>query len=113
LERHVISTPAIHNGLVFIPDYGRQVHCLDAKTGETIWTREIQGEVWSSALVADGKVYVGTRAGQLWVFTADREGKLLATVEVGGAMSGTLTAANGVLFVPTANRLYAVAKATP
>lgn len=113
LERHVISTPAIQDGLVFIPDYGRQVHCLDAKTGETVWTREIQGEVWSSALVADGKVYVGTRAGQLWVFTADREGKVLATVEVGGAISGTLTAANGVLFVATANRLYAVAKAAP
>jgi outer membrane protein assembly factor BamB len=111
LERHVISTPAIHDGLVYIPDYGRQVHCLDAGTGETVWTREIQGEVWSSALVADGKVYVGTRAGQLWVFTADREGKVLATVDLGSAISGTPTAANGVLYIATANRLYAVANA--
>jgi hypothetical protein len=110
LERHVISTPAIRDGLVFIPDYGRNVHCLDAGTGETVWTRPIEGEVWSSALVADGKVYVGTRAGQLWVFTADREGKVLAKVELGGAISGTPTAANGVLYVATASRLYAVAK---
>ncbi len=109
LERHVISTPAIHNGLVFIPDYGRNIHCLDARTGDLIWTREIQGEVWSSALVADGKVYVGTRAGQLWVITADREGKVLATIDMGSPVSGTATAANGVLYISTANRLYAVA----
>jgi outer membrane protein assembly factor BamB len=113
LERHVISTPAIRDGLVFIPDYGRQIHCLDASTGETVWSREIQGEVWSSALVADGKVFVGTRSGQLSIFTADREGKVLATVDLGGAISGTPTAANGVLYLSTANRLYAVANKTP
>ncbi len=109
LDRHVISTPAIRDGLVYIPDYGRNVHCLDAGTGETVWTREVQGEVWSSALVADGKVYVGTRAGQLWVFSADREGKVLATVDMDGPISGTAAAANGVLFISTASRLYAVA----
>jgi outer membrane protein assembly factor BamB len=109
LEKHVISTPAIFNDLVFIPDYGRHVHCLDAATGETVWTREIQGEVWSSPLVADGKVYVGTRAGQLSVFTADRQGKLLATMEMNSAIAGAPTAANGVLYISTANRLYALA----
>jgi outer membrane protein assembly factor BamB len=109
LERHVISTPAIRDGLVFIPDYGHNLHCLDARTGETIWTRDIKGEVWSSALVADGKVYLGTRAGQLWVFSADREGKLLATADMGGPISGVPTAANGVFYVSTATRLFALA----
>jgi outer membrane protein assembly factor BamB len=113
LERHCISTPAIYNGLVFIPDYGRNVNCVDAVTGETVWKREIEGEVWASALVADGKVYVGTRAGQLSVFSADRDGKLLATIDVGSPISGTPTAANGVLYVSTANRLYAVANKAP
>jgi outer membrane protein assembly factor BamB len=111
LERHVMSTPAIRDGLVYIPDFGHNLHCLDARTGETVWTRDIQGEVWSSALVADGKVYLGTRAGQLWVISADREGKVLATAEMGGAVSGVPTAANGVLYVSTLTRLYALANA--
>jgi len=109
LERHVLSTPAIRDGLVYIADCGRHVYCMDAATGQTIWTRDIQGDVYSSPLVADGKVYVGSRNGDLWVFTADREGKVLAKVAMGGAISGTATAANGVLFVSTANRLYALA----
>jgi outer membrane protein assembly factor BamB len=108
LEKHTISTPAINNGLVFVPDYGRNLHCLDAKNGDEVWTREIQGEVWSSPLVADGKVYLGTRTGQLYVFSADREGRLLGTTDMGGAIAGTATAANGVLYVATANRLYAL-----
>lgn len=109
LDHHVISTPAISDGLVFIPDYGRKMHCLEAGTGATVWTRDIEGEVYSSPLVADGKVYVGTRAGKMYIFTADREGKLLATVDLGRPISGTATAANGVLYIATANRLYAVA----
>jgi outer membrane protein assembly factor BamB len=112
LERHVISTPAVCNGLVYVADCGRTVHCLNAATGEKVWTHEIQGEVYASPLVADGKVYLGSRNGDLWVFGAGREGKVLATVSLGAAISGTATAANGVLFVATAGRLYALASTT-
>jgi hypothetical protein len=45
----------------------------------------------------------------LSVFSADREGKTLATVDVGGPIAGTPTAANGVLYISTASRLYALA----
>ena len=110
LERHVLSTPAVYNGLVFIADCGRKMHCVDAATGRACWTQDIQGEVWASPLVADGKVYLGTRSGQFWVFAASREKKVLSTVEFGVPISGTATAANGVLYVATMNRLYAVQK---
>src|SRR5438094_886832 len=33
LQKHVLSTPAIYDGLVFIADCGRAFHCLDAETG--------------------------------------------------------------------------------
>ncbi len=110
LERHVMSTPAIQDGLVYIPDCGRNVHCIDAATGETVWKLPIQGDIWSSALVADGKVYVGSRDGHVSVFAAGRNGKLLASVRMDAAMSGTPAAANGVLYIPTAHTLFAIAK---
>jgi outer membrane protein assembly factor BamB len=108
LQKHVLSTPAIQNGLVFISDCGRTFHCLDAQTGKAIWTHEINGEVWASPLVADGKVYLGTRSGTFYVFAAAREKKVLSTTELGQPLSATATAANGVLYVATMNRLYAV-----
>lgn len=111
LEKHVLATPTVANGLVFIGDTGRTVHCVDARTGAGLWKHEVKGEIWASALVADGKVYVGTRSGWFYVFEAGREKKVLSELELGQPISGTATAANGVLYVTTMTQLYAVQKA--
>ena len=108
LEKHVLSTAAIADGLVFMADCGRKVHCLDLKTGQPYWTHEIKGDVWASPMVADGKVYLGTRSGEFSVFAASREKKVLSTVNLGYPISATATAANGVLYIATMTHLYAV-----
>jgi outer membrane protein assembly factor BamB len=110
LEKHVMATPTVANGLVFIGDTGRTVHCVDARTGVGLWKHEVKGEIWASALVADGKVYLGTRSGWFYVFEAGREKKVLSELELGQPISGTATAANGVLYVTTMNQLFAVQK---
>jgi len=111
LRKHVLSTPAVYHGLVFIADCGPALHCVDAQTGQPCWTHELKGEAWASPLVADGKVYLGTRRGAFYTFAAGREKKLLSTVELGRPISSTATAANGVLYVATMNRLYALRQA--
>jgi outer membrane protein assembly factor BamB len=108
LEKHVFSTPAVHDGLVFIADCGRKMHCVDAKTGAGVWTHAIKGEVWASPLVADDKVYLGTREGEFYVFAASRDGKLLHQTNLGDKISATATAANGVLYVATMSQLFAL-----
>ncbi|MHB8519798.1 MAG: outer membrane protein assembly factor BamB family protein [Limisphaerales bacterium] len=108
LERHVMSTPAIYHGMVFIADCGRKVHCVDAETGKPYWTADITGDVWASPMVVDGKVYLGTRSGNFYVFAASREKQVLSAAELGAPISATTTAANGVLYVATMNHLYAV-----
>ena len=108
LQKHVMGTPAIANGLVFIADCGRTFHCIDARTGKACWTAEIDGEAWASPLLADGKVYLGTRCGSFYVFAAARERKLLHQMELGDPISSTAVAANGVLYVTTMTHLYAV-----
>jgi outer membrane protein assembly factor BamB len=108
LEKHVLSTPAVCNGLVYAADCGRKLHCVDAATGEKVWTHDLTGEVWASPLVADDKVYLGTRSGQFLILAAAREKKLLASIKLDAPISATATAANGVLYVATMTRLYAV-----
>ncbi len=110
LGQHSISTPAIYNGLVFIADSSRTIHCLDAETGKPYWKHETNGEIWASTLVADGKIYLGTRRGDFWVLAASKEKKVLSTVELGSPISATPTAANGTLYLATMTHLYAVEK---
>jgi outer membrane protein assembly factor BamB len=108
LQKHVLSTPAIYNGMVFVADCGRKFHCVDAQNGKPFWTHDVEGEVWASPLLADGKVYLGTRSGAFYIFAADKQKRLLSSAQFGVPISGTATAANGVLYVATMTHLYAL-----
>jgi outer membrane protein assembly factor BamB len=108
LEKHVMATPAISDGMIFIGDCGGKFHCIDAKTGQPLWTHQIKGQAWGSALVADKKVYVGTRGGMVYVFDAAREKTLRNSIPVQSPISATPVAANGVLYVSTMKTLYAL-----
>ncbi len=110
LKRHVLATPAVRDGLAYIGDSSGMVHCVDASTGGSCWTQQMKGEIWASPLAADGKVYVATRRGDVWVFAAGRELKVLAQVELGEQIHGCPVAANGTLYIATMSRLYAFGK---
>ena len=106
--RQIVSTPAVHDGLVFIADCNGIIHCVDAATGKPHWTHESKGEVWASCLVADGKVYLGMRNGTFFTFAASKDKQLLCEVHLNEPISGTATPANGVLYLASMSRLYAL-----
>lgn len=108
LQRHVLSTAAIHNGLAFIADAGKTIHCLDAETGKVCWTHEGKGEFWASPLIADGKVYIGSRHGDFWVFKESRQKEVVSQIDLHAPISATATAANGALYLATMTHLYAI-----
>ena len=113
LNRHCCSTPSVYNGLAFAGDCGRIIHCVDAATGKPYWTHDAKGEVWASMFVADGKLYVGTRRGDFWVMAATREKKVISLIDLASPINTTAVAANGVLYVATMKKLYAVQKSAP
>ncbi|MCU0979678.1 MAG: PQQ-binding-like beta-propeller repeat protein [Pirellulaceae bacterium] len=108
VERHCCSTPAIHDGLAYVADCAGKVHCVDIKTGQASWVHDAGSEIWSSTLVADGKVYVGTRRGDFTVLAAGKELKVLSSIRLDDAVISTPVAANGTLFVGTMPRLFAL-----
>ena len=108
LNKHVMSSPAVHEGLVYIADTGRVVHCVDAATGQRCWTHDAKGDFWASPSVVDGKVYIGTRKGDFYVFATGREKNLLHSAEFGAPISASVVAANGTLYVATMRELVAI-----
>jgi outer membrane protein assembly factor BamB len=110
LKRHCSATPSIHDGLAYISDCGGLVHCVDAATGKAYWTHKAGGQMWGSTLVADGKVYVGTRSGTFWVLAAGKEKKVLGKMELDSGVSRSPTVANGVVYIATMEKLYAIHK---
>ncbi len=110
VKKHCIGTPAVYKGLAFIGDCGRMFHCVDAETGRPHWTHDAKGDMWASPLIADGKVYIGTRRRYFWIFEAGSRKNVISRVTMDSAVIGTATAANGVLYVATMRKLYAIEK---
>ena len=108
MNHHSCSSPAIEDGLIYITDCAGLLHCVDLATGQGVWTHELRKEIWGSALVADGKVYVGSQGGDFCILKAGREKEVLATIKLGAPMGATPVAANGVLYVNSLSNLFAV-----
>lgn len=102
-----LTTVAISDGILYTADFSGRIFALDAETGRELWRHVTDGPIWSSPLVADGKVYVGTDGGELLTFAASRELKLIATTKLDSAISTSPIVANGVLYVMTQRWLYA------
>jgi outer membrane protein assembly factor BamB len=102
-----LSTVSIADGLVYAADAAGAIHCLDAETGKPQWVMETGTLTCGSTLVADGKVYLGTDKGELFILAAGRELKVLAKVDLHAPIHTTPAAANGVLYVATDTHLFA------
>ncbi len=107
-----LSTVSIADGLLYLADLPGNLYCLDAETGKCYWVYETKQQVWGSTLVADGKIYLGTRKA-LWVFAAGKEKRLLGEIRLGSAICATPVAAGGSLYVASQRYLWATEPSKP
>lgn len=104
-----ISTAAVHDGLVYVPEETGYMHCFDAKTGERYWVHDFKTGTWASPYYVDGKVYVPLDDGDVAIFAAGKKMNLLARISMDERIDTTPFVANGVLFIATRSKLYAIA----
>ncbi len=108
LEDHSAATPAISNGLVYVTDCGKNLHCVNATNGQLYWSHSLHRDAWGSALVADGKVFTGSRGGDFWILKEGKTRDVLGHMKLDRPIHSTPAAANGTLFISTMNSLYAI-----
>ena len=111
--RRSVSTAAIADGIVYYPDFSGFLHALDAKTGQVHWVHDMLAALWGSALVADGKVYLGDEDGDVVILQAGKETKVIGEMTMGSSVYSTPVPANGILYVANRNQLYALAEQNP
>ena len=107
--RRSISTPAVHDGLIYWPDFSGFFHCLDQKTGKPYWTHDMFAAVWGSPMVADGKVYLGDEDGDVVIMQPGKALKVIGEMNMGSSVYATPIAVNGTLFIANRNQLFALA----
>jgi outer membrane protein assembly factor BamB len=105
-----MSTVAVHDGLVYAPELAGYLHCVDAKTGAKVWEYDFQESTWCSPYYVDGKVYIGTDVGDLYIFKGGRKLGNPKKIQVNQPIKVPPVAAGGVLYLNTGANLYAIAK---
>ncbi|HMC64887.1 MAG TPA: PQQ-binding-like beta-propeller repeat protein, partial [Gemmataceae bacterium] len=104
-----LSTAAVHDGLVYVADLGGYFFCFDAKTSEKYWEHAMNAQTWSSPYWVDGKIYMGNDSGKLLIFKHGKTKELVGEIDMESTIRATPTVVNGVLYVMTEHRLYAIA----
>ena len=102
--------PPSKTGSSAIPTYSGFLHCLDAKTGEVYWTHDLFAAVWGSAMLIDGKLYIGDEDGDVLIMQEGKTKKVIAEMNMGSSVYSTAVPANGVLYITNRNQLYALAE---
>ncbi len=104
------STGAVtDDGLLFVSDNRGDLHCYDAATGEKHWAYDLGGHTFYCApLVADGRVYVGTFKGDMYVFRAADRPDVISRTRLDAAVCAP-SAVDGLLVVPTWKSVYVFA----
>ena len=105
-----ISTCAVSDGYVFVAEEQGYLHCLDAKTGQQLWDDDLTDAIWGSPYCVDGKVYISTESGNFNIYAASSKKDVIAKLELTPTIHSTPVVANGVLYVMTNAKLFAIAE---
>jgi outer membrane protein assembly factor BamB len=100
---------AVHDGLLYASELDGYLHCLDAKTGKKYWDYDLKDGIWNSPYYVDGRVFLGTDGGDMFIFQAGREKKEPVKINMEQGLKVPPVAAGGVLYVTNGTTLFAIA----
>ena len=104
-------SPILWGDLIFMMNDGGVAMCIDAKTSEEVWTKRLEGDYWSSPLLADGLIYCfAMSTGTVQVFKASREFEQVAENHLDNGFVASPAVAGKSLIVRSKTALYRIEK---
>ncbi len=94
----------------FVNDAG-WAGCYNARTGKRVWFERLtEDRMTASPLLIDGKVYAVSEPGNVFVFAAEPQYRLLARNEVGERVRATPAVSDGRLYIRGERHLFCFGK---
>ncbi len=105
-----IGSGVIVGGHIFIANETGVAHCIELATGKRVWADRLSDtKVWSSTILAEGRLYVTDQKGTTYVFAPNPEKlEILAKNELGEPTNSTIAISNGQIFLRTFQNLYCI-----
>jgi len=99
-EGWVWAGPTLSDDRLYVGDLDGNFYAFDANTGQEVWqitADSLDGQIVGSPLVLEDRIYFTTEAGIL--YSLDKQGQNLASVEVGGKLYTSPVAAGDLILV--------------
>lgn len=103
-----LLTPLVKDGLIYTVDSEGTLLCMDAKTGETVWSEKLKGKYNSSPVYIAGHIYFNSIRGETLVIKEGRELKMVAQNSLDGEIWATPAVVNGAILMRTSKYLYKI-----
>ena len=114
LKTHIgkYASPLLVDGLIYTAAEESFVTCLEAATGEVVWTERVGGKYAASPIYADGRIYLFDQDGTTTVIKPGRKLEVLATNTLAAGFMASPAVADKALFLRTRTHLYRVESET-
>jgi outer membrane protein assembly factor BamB len=101
-------TPIIYGTELYVLADNGVLSAYDAKTGENIYQQRLPTSFSASPVAADGKLYLSSEDGDVFVVKAGRQYELISRNTMGQALMATPALAPGMLIVRAEDAIYAL-----
>jgi len=108
-----IPTPIIYGDYLYTCSNNGVLTCYQAKTGERIYQQRIGdkgGAFTASPVAADGKLYLASEDGEVFVIKAGPKYELLATNPMGEVVMATPAISDGMIIVRGLQHVFGIAE---
>jgi outer membrane protein assembly factor BamB len=106
-----VSSPLVHDGLVYLCGELGTLICLDSRTGEEHYREHLHSARYrASPVYADGKIYLTARDGHATVIKAGPKFEVLAKNRLPGQTAASPAISNGRIYVRGFETLYAISE---
>jgi outer membrane protein assembly factor BamB len=101
-------TPIVYGDLFYTCADNGVLTAYNAKTGERVYQERLPSSFSASPVAADGKLYLASEDGDVFVVKAGPKYQLLATNSVGKALMATPALSDGMLILRAENYIYGI-----
>ncbi len=110
-----MPTPVIYGDLLYVVSNQGVLTTYNAKTGERVYQERLGGKggaFTASPVASDGKIFLSSEDGEVFVVKAGPKYELLATNKVGEVMMATPAISDGLVIVRALNHVFAFGNET-
>ena len=104
-----VSSPAATKDVLFIATSYGVLSTFDTKTGELLAEHDLGVQFYSSPMIVEGKVYLASVEGKIYIFSANKEATLINTIDTGERTFATPAFTDGKMIIRTNESIYCVA----